>query len=290
MAELPGLVFTCGEEVNTGIQLAVFAPEAVAAPTVCLTLTDNDNIIQNQSYDLQYDCCNGVYKLCDFNVTMPEFQMPNKLLLHIGIDNTDIVNCYELWVYPELAGIPADKTTIITENIREAAEYLKEGRNVLLYLEDLKEGKSIPGTYCTDFWCYPMFRSISESMGKPVPVGTHGLFIDHDHKIFRDFPSEFYSTAQWYDIVTDSRALILDASDIEPIVSTIDNFERNHKLGNLFEVRAGEGKLLVSTFHLGKKSKYLPARWLEYSILKYAASDDFQPVHQISLKRLMELI
>lgn len=289
MAELPGLVFTGGEEVNIGIKLAVFKPEAVAAPTVCLTLSDGGGMIQKLKYNLQYDCRSGVYKLCDFTLTMPKYQTPCKLLLHIGIDNTDIVNCYELWVYPEMEGIPADKNTLITENISEAAEYLKGGRNVLLYLEDLKEDNSIQGTYCTDFWCYPMFRSISESMGKPVPIGTHGLFIDKNHKIFRDFPSEFYSTAQWYDIVTDSRALILDERDIEPIVYTIDNFERNHKLGNLFEVRAGKGKLLVSTFHLSKKSKYLPARWLEYSILKYAASDDFQPVHQISLKRLMEL-
>ena len=67
------------------------------------------------------------------------------------------------------------------------------------------------------------------------------------HPIFKYFPCEEYSTYQWWSIVANSRSIILDdtPNDFRPIVTTIDNFERNHKLGLLFECNVLNGKLLV---------------------------------------------
>lgn len=99
-----------------------------------------------------------------------------------------------------------------------------EGRKVLFFGTGIREEYTIPGTYCTDFWCYPMFASISESMNRPKPVGTMGLYIQSEHPALAEFVTEEYETPQWWDIITDAKAAILDGTDIEPIVWVIDNF------------------------------------------------------------------
>ena len=74
-------------------------------------------------------------------------------------------------------------------------------------------------------------------MGKPVPVGTMGLRIDHLHPALDGFNSQPFTTPQWYDIVTHADCAVLDDTSIRPIVQMIDNFERNHRLGILFECK-----------------------------------------------------
>jgi len=283
LAELPGFVYQGGEELTVGIKLAAFGQEEIVNPKISFTVTEGKRVFKAIEYELQDTYFSGVYKLRDVTIRMPELSAPAKLTIKIGLNNPQFENCYDIWVYPKTDKVVMDKSIIVTDNRTEAIRHVECGHKVLLYLEDLKEDNSIPGTYCTDFWCYPMFRSISESMGKPVPVGTHGLFIKNKHEIFSEFPTEYYTTAQWYEIITGSRALILDGTNIEPIVWTIDNFERNHKLGNLFEIRIGEGRMLISTFSLHRLKEYLPARWLEYSMLKYMSSDAFEPDTAVEL-------
>jgi hypothetical protein len=148
---------------------------------------------------------------------------------------------------------------------------------VLLFLSDAENPSSIEGTYCTDFWCYPMFRSISESMGKEIPVGTLGLLIDNTHPALAQFPCETYSTPQWYEIVTASRSTILDDTDIRPIVQTIDNFERNHRLGLLYEeyLAAEDATLLICTSDLPRlvREGHVEAAQLLKSLMAYVSSE-----------------
>ena len=138
----------------------------------------------------------------------------------------------------------------------------------------------LKGEYCTDFWCYPMFRSISEGAGKPVPVGTMGLLIDTDHPALAGFVCEEYTTAQWYQIVMHSRPRILDSTeetkDIKPIVRMMDNFERNHNLGLIYEVERENGKMLVCEADLlTLRSEYPEADCLYRSLVDYVQSEKF---------------
>lgn len=132
------------------------------------------------------------------------------------------------------------------------------------------------GTYCTDFWCYPMFASISESMNRPKPVGTMGLYIRSEHPALAEFVTEEYETPQWWDIVTEEKNAILDGTDIEPIVWVIDNFARNHRLGLIYEAKVDNGSVLFCQPDLLHKDE-IAAKWLFYSLYQYAASERFVP-------------
>lgn len=141
-------------------------------------------------------------------------------------------NHYPIWLIP-----PVD-----IRITREGIE--KDGRMVaFVSAEEKADGAAIvvpsaegqlPAEYCTDFWCYPMFRSISESMGKPVPVGTMGLSIDTASPLLKRFAQEDYTTHVWYAILQTAHVQRLPA-DIHPAVQMIDNTERCARLGILYQ-------------------------------------------------------
>lgn len=141
-------------------------------------------------------------------------------------------NHYPIWLIP-----PVD-----IRITREGIE--KDGRMVaFVSAEEKADGAAIvvpsaegqlPAEYCTDFWCYPMFRSISESMGKPVPVGTMGLSIDTASPLLKRFAQEDYTTPVWYAILQTAHVQRLPA-DIHPAVQMIDNTERCARLGILYQ-------------------------------------------------------
>ena len=297
LAQLPKLVFAAGESVQIGIKLATFRNKVITAPTIEFVITNNKEVVFHYQLCSELECANGVYHLGEVLVSIPKNIKPQQLKLTVKLVGTKVKNEYQLWSYPidinddieqDLENKNREEV-VITNLMEEAIVSLNQGKKVLLYPENLNDNNSVLGTYCTDFWNYPMFRSISESMGRPVPVGTHGLLIEREHAMFDYFPTECHSTPQWYDIVSNSRAMIIDGTEIEPVVWTIDNVERNHKLGTIFEMKVGEGKLVVCTANLSKLNESAPAKWLEYSILSYMNSEEFVPTVEMELNRLKEL-
>jgi len=123
----------------------------------------------------------------------------------------------------------------------------------------------------SDFWCWTMFHN------KP---GTLGLLIDKDHPALTGFPTAAHSDWLWFHLAQASQPLVLDSlpHDLRPIVRTIDNFERCHRLGLIIEAQVGPGRLLVCGIDLPALAEKRPeARQLLASLRAYVASDRFQP-------------
>ncbi len=275
-AEFASYVVREGEDFTFRASMAYYRRDYLEDGILFAQLIDRKtgDHIAGMRKDLPMQMKQGRHELGRETFRIPVTGEPRSYLLEVGVikHHTTVVmsNQYTLWSYPEKAPEMAlQKTKIVTE-LSEAKKLSAAGTNALVYFKPL-ENESVPGTYCTDFWCYPMFRSISESMGKPVPVGTMGLLIRKDHPALAAFPCEGYTTPQWFDIVNASRSKILDGEKIRPIVQTIDNFERNHLLGLLYELEEGPGKVLVCTSDLPKlMAEGDPAAaWLQYSLLTY---------------------
>ncbi|MFZ2340084.1 MAG: hypothetical protein WAW07_10250 [Bacteroidales bacterium] len=69
-------------------------------------------------------------------------------------------------------------------------------------------------------------------------------------------------------------------------MQVVDNFERNHKLGLIFEFAVGKGKLLVCMSDLRSVQDKPEARQLYSSILKYMSSGNFNPSQNLSAEEL----
>lgn len=141
-------------------------------------------------------------------------------------------NHYPIWLIP-LIDIRITREGIEKDGRMVAFVSAEEKANGAAIVVPSAEGQ-LPAEYCTDFWCYPMFRSISESMGKPVPVGTMGLSIDTASPLLKRFAQEDYTTPVWYAILQTAHVQRLPA-DIHPAVQMIDNTERCARLGILYQ-------------------------------------------------------
>jgi hypothetical protein len=204
-----------------------------------------------------------------------------KLVIRAGLKNTQYENEYTVWVYPPVRKIqiPEDITVCEKLGAKELAG-LMNGEKVLLFPrpEDIRN-KSVGGLFIPEFWNYGMFKGISEWMKKPVSPGTLGILTNPDHPIFNSFPTGFHTDWQWFSIIKAGNPLILDnaPAGYKPIVQVIDNLERNHKLGLIFECRAGKGRLLVCMSQLNKLTDRPEAVQLYESIIRYIESDKFDP-------------
>lgn len=136
-----------------------------------------------------------------------------------------------------------------------------------------------------------MFKTIFESLERPVSPGTLGILTHPEHPALADFPTEFHTNWQWFPIVKQSYPMILDSlpDGYLPIVQVIDNVERNHKLGLLFEFKVGKGGLLVCMSDLRAVQEKPEARQFYHSILKYMKSSAFSSSYSMSVADLQEL-
>lgn len=142
------MIFTAGESTNIGVKLAVFYSEAIANPRVELSISDEKEVLISEEIIAlgEYFC--GVYKLGEFVIKLPEIQYPKKLIVNVRIAGTEIMNSYNIWLYPEVGCKNYDENIVITGSVTEACKSLKQGRKVLLYPENLHDTNSIPS------WCF----------------------------------------------------------------------------------------------------------------------------------------
>ena len=172
-------------------------------------------------------------------------------------------------------------------------EALENGGRVLLSPKHSSiEKQSVGGLFTPDYWNYAMFKTISENNGKPVSPGTLGMMMDPSHPVFRHFPTEGWSDWQWWSIALNSQPLVLNSLDkgYFPVIQTIDNVERNHKLGIMMEFRVGKGKLLLSTTDLEAISAYVEGRAYVSALEEYISGEDFNPADELSPEQLRALL
>ncbi len=184
-----------------------------------------------------------------------------------------IKNHYPVWIYPNVE-VSDDINTLIFDTYSDKVEEaLKEGRTVGLFTSDWEQ--SIEGFFPTDFWCYPMFEKACIDKGVEVAPGTLGLVCQKEHKALEHFPTESFSSWQWRRITNLSRPVILDqeGESCQPIVQVIDNFDRNHKLGIIFEKEVYQGKLVVCSMNLLEHLDLPEVRQLYYSLAQYIRNE-----------------
>lgn len=262
LARFAKYVYTPGERFTAKIQLADFGVDSYIGKKLCWRLGESSGILTIPKYESYAD-------IGHIDAAVPDNTGRAELLL--WIDGAEIRNRYTLDIIRDVQSVDYSGSIVKTQLDDEAEAALKEGKTVIINRVPDDES-SIEGFYCTDFWCYPMFRSISESMGKPVPVGTMGLLIDNAHPALSGFACEKHSTPMWYKPVTCSRSEILDGSSEgkRVIVRTIDNFERNHDLAMIYEYDKHSGKVLVCGADFKELEKSPEGRALVQSLVDYA--------------------
>jgi hypothetical protein len=120
-----------------------------------------------------------------------------------------------------------------------------------------------------------------------------GLWVDQKHPALAGFPTESFNDWQWTELVRGARAVNLDKlpPGLQPIVQPIDDWNRNFKLGMLFEAKVGAGKLMVSSADLDSDlDRRIVARQLRKSVLDYMGSARFDPRVAVAAENFREVL
>lgn len=299
LAQFDSYVHTNGETFCSAMAIRYYNPEKLIGHSLHWDLSTDQTSVASGDIAIP-DNTFGLVQLGNADITFPENEKAVIYTLTLSVTGTKMKNSYELYSYPprkNSLGLEAVSNIsqngvhlFLTQDFEEAASLLEQGKRVLYLPNEVTE--SIEGFYCTDFWCYPMFRDICEWMKKPVAVGTMGLLIQKEHPALAGFPSHKYSTPQWYQIVSHANCAILEeATDksYHPIVQMVDNFERNHKLGILFEGKAGDGRLMICTSRLSEIASRAEVKQFTKSLLDYLTSDAFAPKDEFDMKKLKKV-
>ncbi len=233
LGEFEKFVLACGEEIRFGVRVSECDPRKVHTSVRC-ELLEGENVLATETVPVE----NTGRRLSDTvqvalgQVHLKPFQTC-RLTVRLTLEDST-VNHYPLWVFPRYPieitreGITlGDKRVAFVKSIEEA----KASDIPAIVVPD--SDNKLPATYASDFWCYPMFRSISESMGKPLPIGTLGLCVDQEHPWVKAFAQEEYTTPAWYSLIQTAHCENVDIP--APIVQAIDNTERCQRLCLLWE-------------------------------------------------------
>ena len=282
------------DEALTGeVEIANYSESDLNSKQLSWTLTDSKQQVLDKGV-LPLQVKQGeLAKVGTLKPAIASVRKAEKVTLALSIDGTPYRNDYSLWIYPAADKEVAPSEDIcVTDDLDAHLKYLTEGGKVLWFpSKDKHKDQTVGGLFQTDYWNYRMFRTICENLDHPVSPGTLGILTDPGHPALADFPTEFHTNWQWFPIIKQSYPMILDrlSDDYRPIVQVIDNVERNHKLGLLFEFKVGNGKLLVCMSDLKAVQDKPEARQFYRSILEYMESSAFAPSYSLSAKDLQDL-
>jgi hypothetical protein len=121
------------------------------------------------------------------------------------------------------------------------------------------------------------------------PPHTTGFLCNPAHPAFADFPTDYYSNLQWWEIVQNAQVMQIDSfpKSFRPILQPIDTWFLNRKLAMIFEAKVGNGKLLVCSADLQTNLDKRPAaRQLMYSLKHYMISSSFNPQQNLTIENI----
>jgi hypothetical protein len=211
----------------------------------------------------------------------------------VSIAKAKAANQWHIWVYPEKAEKEAENASKLyfTTNYGDAVAKTKTGKTVLYCLPDSalkpEKGGNIAVGFSSIFW--------NTSWTRNQAPHTLGIYCNPAHPAFAAFPNEGYSNYQWWDIIANSSAILMDdfPADFRPVVYLIDDWFTNRRLRLLLETKVGAGKMMVCSSNLVNNSDKRPAaRQFRRSIEQYMASDKFHPtveIYPVIIHRLLKI-
>jgi hypothetical protein len=213
-------------------------------------------------------------------VELAKLAAPAAYKLVVGLQGTTVENDWNFWLYPPSAESTAPAGVLVTSAWAEAEARLAAGGKVLFVPKgaDLDPAKSPPMKRVPVFWNIQMTVRPPQNRA-PRFDAMLGLLVDAKHPALAEFPSDRNCDWQWTPLVDNVRSVNLREmpAGLTPIVAAIDDWNRNWRLGVIFEVRVGRGSLLVSAIDIEKAEGPAGLSQLRKSLLDYAGGKNFRP-------------
>ena len=291
LARLAQRTFTTADTLKSTVELYHMGEKPLTAATPYWKITDASGRAVAQGEWPARDIPIGkAIPLGEVSAELAKLPAPAAYKLVVGLKSTKAENDWNFWVYPTATPLPAPADVLVTSNWTDAETRLAAGGKVLFTPGNshLDATRSPPLKKVPVFWNIQMTVRPPQS---PTPKfdAMLGLLCDPKHPALAAFPTEANCDFQWTPIIDGVRSVNLaDAPrDLKPIVAAIDDWNRNWRLGVVFECKVGPGRLLVST--IGAENTQPAAQQLRRSLLSYAATEKFKPAAVLTATQAAKL-
>lgn len=280
LVRFPKMVWLNNETLNAPVELAHFDEKPLQGANITWQISNQagEKLAQGSFVkDLPLTNCIPAGTI---EYPLTDITAPTQLTVSVSVKETNSTNDWNIWVYPAKQEAVKQMPYIASTLDNQAMARLEKGENVLLLLSPgsilPEKGGDIRVGFSSIFW--------NTAWTNKQPPHSLGILCDPKHPALAAFPTEGYSDYQWWDLVSNCNAMVLDdfPADYRPVVHIIDDWFTNRKLGILLEGKVGNGKLMVCSADLQRDLDKRPAaRQFRQSILQYMASDRFNPSPQI---------
>lgn len=279
-------IFTTSEQAKILVEIYHYGKEPLKNVTTSWKIIKKNGEVVKQG-EFVSGCIplgNGI-SIGNVTLDFAEWVAPEQYKLIVSVEGTEFVNDWNFWVYPEVTQIRNCNDVFVTKKFDdETIKRLSKGKKVLFLCSEELSWDNPPFSFYPIFWNRLMNPRWERSLG---------IICSTEHPALSWFPTDIYADWQWENVFKEHcRAVDLSIihNDIKPIVQGIDDWNRNKKLGLVFECRVGDGKILFSSLDLQTNVEERPAaKQLLSSLLSYMKSDDFQPEVDVEIKDIKKL-
>lgn len=286
LARLPERVFTTGDTLQAGLEVFHFGPADLEQPQVLWRLIGaEDKPLAAGRFPVQRIASGSLTPVGHIAVPLSQIRAPQKLRLVAGIEQTDFENDWDLWVYPARAPVEPPPGIGLAHALDEQAlDELRAGRKVLLLIPPSQVKTGIALGFSSIFWNTAWTR-------RQAPH-TLGILCDPKHPALADFPTEYHTNWQWWELVHQAATMELDGlpGPLRPLVQVVPDWFDPKRLALAFEARVAGGKLLAVSMDLETDLDRRPvARQMRASLLRYMASPRFDPPVELTAEQVRSL-
>jgi hypothetical protein len=277
LARMPKFTFQDDETLNVPIEISNFSASALKSVTSRYVITDEDgrNLVSGTLSEKDIPVGSNI-NIGTVNTSLAIVGRATQLTLTVY--SGEAKNHWDFWVYPPKKNTADETGVYITDSLDATAiKTLQDGGKVLITAAGkIRYGKDVTQYYTPVFW--------NTSWFKMRPPHTLGAYIDKFHPVFADFPTDDWTSPQWWELVNKQQVMQFTEfpQGFQPIIQNIDTWFISRKIGMLFEANVLNGKLMMTTMDItGELDKRIVARQMRKSIIEYMQSDKFRPIYNI---------
>lgn len=286
LARIPKFIYTNAETFRADIEVSHFGKEALKGAKTTYTVKDKyGKVFAQGTISTKNIPVDNLFPLGSVEMALSGITTPQKLNMEVRIEGCDAVNDWDFWVYP--AKVELTQGDVYTTDTLDdkAISILKEGGKVLITAAGkVSYGKEVKQYFTPVFW--------NTSWFKMRPPHTTGIFLNEYHPLFREFPTEYHSNLQWWELLNKAQVMQFThfPAEFQPTIQSIDTWFISRKIGMLFEANVLNGKLMMTSMDItSRPEKRVVARQMHKAILDYMNSDAFRPAAMITPEQIQAL-
>ncbi len=286
LARIEKMVWTNEETFTAGLEIAHFGQRDIASATLrwCLKTVDGEVLESGENDGISLPT--GTNTVAGtIQVSLENVSRASKIVLEVSVPDTGSLNSWVLWCYPAQVDTSKPNSIHLTSTFDdEAIRILQAAGDVLLMIPPEKVKTDVKLGFSSIFW--------NTAWTQGQAPHTLGILCDPDHPALQSFPTDFHSSWQWWDLITHSATMEMDAfpRELRPTIQIVPDWFAPKRLGLVFEAKVGNGRLLVTSIDLLSDLDDRPvARQLLNSLYAYLSSPEFQPAVTLSERQIHSL-